>query len=321
MPAGCHLIDDDLSVCGVDYLIDYKMRLTTEIHMTIEEKLSLEIEKPIADALRIWADPIFSGRAHDLDMCFYALDGTNELKHHQFEVIDATQKSYTLTIPRQDYQHLAVVNTADNGNVSLSGSTNATTMRIEQREADTLPSHPTAIYTARLQMHMSDEPEGDLSFDVPLYMISSAVALVVIDSTETSHPELQSVTIGGTATGFNVLDSTFTYSHPSVIRAQKVTSQCYAAVTLPSADKPAAMRGKMKRAEDACWTICVHTRLTDGSITETVLDIKNPLQAGTLEIIKVYMHDDGTVEPSDVEVGVTVTLDWKQGSSQELITG
>ena len=276
MPAGCHLIDDDLSVCGVDYLIDYKMRLTTEIHMTIEEKLSLEIEKPIADALRIWADPIFS---------------------------------------------LAVVNTADNGNVSLSGSTNATTMRIEQREADTLPSHPTAIYTARLQMHMSDEPEGDLSFDVPLYMISSAVALVVIDSTETSHPELQSVTIGGTATGFNVLDSTFTYSHPSVIRAQKVTSQCYAAVTLPSADKPAAMRGKMKRAEDACWTICVHTRLTDGSITETVLDIKNPLQAGTLEIIKVYMHDDGTVEQSDVEVGVTVTLDWKQGSSQELITG
>ena len=79
--AGCRLIDDDLSVCGTesDYLINYQVRLVTEVHMAIDEKLSLDIEKPIADALKAWSDTIFSGNAHDLDMYFYSLDGTNEL--------------------------------------------------------------------------------------------------------------------------------------------------------------------------------------------------------------------------------------------------
>jgi len=117
--AGCHLIDDDLSVCGVDYLINYEMRLVTEVQTTIEEHLSSDIDEPVAETLRAWSEPYYSGHAHDLDMSFFSLAGTDELLEHKSDIINSNQKSYTLYIPRRDYRHLAVVNIADNENVSI----------------------------------------------------------------------------------------------------------------------------------------------------------------------------------------------------------
>ena len=322
--AGCRLIDDDLSVCGTetDYLVSYQVRLTTQINMTIDEKLSSEVEKPIAVALKKWSEPIFSGQAHDLDMRFYSLDGTDELKHHQYEIIDATQKSYTLTIPRQDYLHLAVVNMKDNKSVSLMGGQYASSMSVNQLDLDTLPSHSTAVYTARLPMHMTENE--NLSFDVHLYMVSCALALVVQDSTFLSTPVIEQVTISGTASGFNVKDSVYTFAWPSVIRSEKVTEQCYAAVVLPSRDSlPSSVPAKKSPADTdtGLWQLTAHTRRTDGTITETKLSFNTPLKAGTMEIIKVYLKDDGSLGTTDAEVGVTVTLDWKSGTTQELITG
>lgn len=322
--AGCRLIDDDLSVCGTetDYLVSYQVRLTTRINMTIDEKLSSEVEKPIAVALKKWSEPIFSGQAHDLDMRFYSLDGTDELKYHQYEIIDATQKSYTLTIPRQDYLHLAVVNMKDNKSVSLMGGQYASSMSISQLSSDTLPSHSTAVYTARLPMHMTENE--NLSFDVHLYMVSCALALVVQDSTFLSTPVIEQVTISGTASGFNVKDSVYSFATSSVIRSEKVTEQCYAAVAFPSRDSlPSSVPAKKSPADTdtGLWQLTAHTRRTDGTITETKLSFNTPLKAGTMEIIKVYLKDDGSLGTTDVEVGVTVTLDWKSGTTQELITG
>ena len=144
--AGCRLIDDDLTVCGVDALINYELRLVTEVQLQIEEKLSSDIDKPVADALKQWSAPYYSGSAHDLDMSFFSLDGTDELLEHKSDIINANQKSYTLFIPRKDYRHVAVVNIANNNNVSLQGGQYASSMRIVQRNADTLDSHNTAIY-------------------------------------------------------------------------------------------------------------------------------------------------------------------------------
>jgi len=322
--AGCRLIDDDLSVCGTetDYLVSYQVRLTTQINMTIDEKLSSEVEKPIAAALKKWSEPIFSGQAHDLDMRFYSLDGTDELKHRQYEIIDATRKSYTLTIPRQDYQHLAVVNMADNKNVYLMGGDNASTLRVAQKALDTLPSHRTAVYTARLPMHMKEDE--NMSFDVHLYMVSCAVALVVQDSTTTSNPVIEQFTLDGLASAFDVLDSVYTFTSPSVIRAEKVTDQCYAAVAFPSREPstPAASEKKKPAdTDDGLWHLTAHTRLSDGTITETKFSFPKPLRAGVMKIIKLYIKDDGSMGTTDAEVGVSVTLDWKSGTTQELITG
>ncbi len=323
--AGCSLIDDDLSVCGTDYLINYRMRLLTEVHTVIDEKLSSDIEKQVADTLKKWADPYFSGHAHDLDMSFYSLDGTDELIHHKFDIINASQKSYTLYIPRMNYQHLAVVNTFNNPSITIMGLQHSASLRLTQADKDTLPSHNTAVYTARLPMHIPDT--GNISFDVHLYMASAAVALVVTNETLTNLPTLKRVLLCGSATGFNVNDSIFTFDEPSVIEAEKVNDRCFAVVALASKDSTnitsAPARNNTDTEKDnSLWQLKVYTQSKDKSITESVLSVHYPLRAGTMEIIKVTLKEDGSVTPSSgSEIGASVTLDWKPGNEYITITG
>ena len=313
---GCSLINDDLSVCGADYYLYSEVKLVTDVDVVIDEKLNKVSEQPIADTLRKWLDPIFSGLAHDLDMNFYSVDERDTLRRQRSEIVDAKEKTYTLYIPRENYMHLALVNTADNDNVSVVGEKHSKTLRVEQRRVDTLAPHPTAVYTARLPMEM--KPEGNESFYVHLYMVSSAVALVV-DQSAFDNLNMK-VVLRGTATGFNVRDSLFTFDNPSVIRAEKLTDQCYATVSLPSpspAQSPVAPR-RMKQ-DNSYWQLRTYVTLPDNTITETVLTIDYPLLAGALEIIKVEVHDDGSVVPlENAHVGASVTLDWKEGSSHEV---
>lgn len=321
--AGCHLIDDDLSVCGADYLIHYRMNLVTEVNTTIDEKLSSDMEKPVADALKLWAEPYFMGHAHDLDMSFFSLDGTDELLEHKSDIIDASQKSYTLYIPRMDYQHLAVVNIKDNENASLMGGQYASSMCIAQREADTLPSHNTAIYTARLPMYMP-ENDSDLSFNVHLYMASCAVAIVQTNQSTTSL-RMARVLLSGTASRFSINDSLYTFNHTALIRAEKVLDNCYAMLSLPSRDSitgTSGMQARAKRADETLWQLKVYIPTADSKVTETILSFPYPLKAGTMEIIKIEAQEDGSaVVIGNPDVGASVTLDWKEGNEHDVTTG
>ena len=319
---GCSIIDDDLSVCGEDYTINFEMRLVTDMQMTINEELTLEIEESMALALKEWLGPILSGRAHDLNVNFYSLDERDMLRHHWDDVIDATQKSYTLNIPREDYMHLAVVNIAENSNVSLLGENHSATMRLEQRLGDTLETQPTAVYTAREVMLMAQDTTRE-KFDVHLYMLNNVVALV-IDTLGVAFPEMD-VVLSGTATGFNVLDSTFTFAHPSLLRATRLTDQCYAVVGWPSRDSVSAGPAQAKAAtaadETTYWEVRSYVKLPNGTTTETVFSFYEPLEAGALEIIRVNMAEDGSLEPIDddkYEMGASVTLDWKEGSEHNI---
>ena len=313
---GCSLIDDDLSVCGADYYLYYEVKLVTDVDMVIDEKLNKVSEQPIADTLRKWLDPIFSGVAKDLDMKFYSLDERDTLRRQKKDTINAKEKTYTLYIPRENYMHLALVNMDDNNNVSVVGDKHSKELKIEQRRADTLNSHPTAMFTARLPMEM--KPEGNESFHVHLYMVNSAVALVVDHSALTDLN--MRVVMNGAATGFSVRDSLFTFDNPTVIRAEKLTDQCYALVSLPSASpaqNPVALH-RMKQ-DNTYWQLRTYVTLPDNTITETILSVDYPLLAGALEIIKIEVHDDGSVVPlQNAHVGATVTLDWKDGGSHEI---
>lgn len=319
---GCCLIDDDLSACGEEYNLNYEMRLVTEIQLTIDEKLSAENDKPLADALKKWSEPLFSGHAKDLEMDFYSQDGRDELRYHLNEIVNGTQKTFTLTIPLEDYQHLAVVNIMDNPSVRLTGTQHAATMCIEQDTRDTIESHATSVYSARLPMMLSNLKQ-DTKFDVHLYMVSCAMALAVSDSSTHTHPVLKRVLVTGTANGFQVNDSTYIYSRPCVVRAHKVIDRCYAAVLFPSRDSLEVAklpeRPLSPMTDDSFWQIKAYTQLPDGKVTETVLTIQHPLRASTLEIVKVYMMDNGALVPEQAaEVGATVTLDWKEGNDYEI---
>ena len=59
----------------------------------------------------------------------------------------------------------------------------------------------------------------------------------------------------------------------------------------------------------------VYLTNSDGTVTETVLDIDEPLKAGELKIIKGSVDDEGAIRPYDSTVGVSVTLDWNSGGT------
>jgi hypothetical protein len=62
----------------------------------------------------------------------------------------------------------------------------------------------------------------------------------------------------------------------------------------------------------------VYLTKSDGKVTETVLDIEEPLKAGDLRIIKGELDDDGAVRPYNSTVGVSVTLDWNDAGHHDI---
>ena len=56
----------------------------------------------------------------------------------------------------------------------------------------------------------------------------------------------------------------------------------------------------------------------DGTVTETVLSIRQPLRAGQLKILKGWIGDDGDVRTHDHTVGVSVTLNWNDGGHHDI---
>jgi hypothetical protein len=54
----------------------------------------------------------------------------------------------------------------------------------------------------------------------------------------------------------------------------------------------------------------VYCHLDDGTVTETILGVKLPLQAGQLKVVKAAIQNDGACVPMAPWVGSLVTLDW-----------
>ena len=316
--SACSLIDDDLSVCGTDCYLSYDMRLDVNVEAVIEDKLSMVGDAPIADALRTWLAPTFSGFAHDLDMHFYSPDEEDALRQTRHEIVDATHATYTLYIPRADYMHVALVNTMDNENISVVGASHSATIALHQSNRDTLSSYNTAIYTARQSMLMSDTTTH--TYHVNLYMVNSAVALIV-DSDEKEMMDMK-VLVSGTASEFSVRDSVYSFTHPSLIRMNQINKRCYAVVTMPSPDAAsfsASARMPATGKGSHLWQLRAYTAMPDGTTTETLINVNSPLKAETLEIIRVKQMPDGSLQlVQNIEASVSVTLDWKDAGSHTI---
>ena len=312
----CSAIDDDLSDCPPDeeqFQMEYQLRLVTNMTTELETQLTTLTEIGVADALREHLKDIFSDRAHDIDLSFYDIEGSLNSLYHKSDIIDANQTSYTLTLPMRKYMHLAVANIADNNQVALEDEQHSNTSMLLQSEGNTLDSHNTGLFTARQPMEVL---EGvDQTFNVRLFMANSAVALVLNPK---GHAFTDLKVYGtGFASRFNISDSVYVFPAESpLIRAEKVETDnellCYCSVNFPSHD------AETKAAEEkTLWQLKVYTTNTDGSVTESVLDIKEALKAGNLKIIKGELDDQGAVRPYDSTIGISVMLDWHEGGSYD----
>ena len=326
--SSCNTIDDDLSDCGNDYQLDYELKLVTNMTTELSTELTTVTEVGVANALRNHLSDIFTDFAHDVDLSFYDTQKDSIRLQHDPHIMDDNQASYTLYLPMRQYMHLAVANVIDNPLVSLKNDDYCHTSCLKQTAgkpgvgADTISSHNTGIFTARLPMEVL---EGvDQSFNVHLYMVNCAASLVV-DTVGSGLRDLRVLTTGF-ATGFRIADSTYIYSNrPPVVQATSVPSTtagewAFCSVNFPSPEDPATRTVieteepfVSSSSENSLWEIQVYATLPDGSITETILYINDPLRAGQLKVLKAKANADGSMTPSDKRVGVSVILHWNSG--------
>lgn len=317
---GCSLVDEDMRDCEADTRLDYELRLVTNMTTELQTQLSLEADVEVAAALEsCWKD-VFTDRAHDVDLSFYDVAEPCERLHHEQHVMDASQTSYTLYIPVRRYMHLAVANLEGNGTLRLEDDLYSGTASLRQELADTLDSQSKGIFSARLPM---DIHEGEnQEFDVRLYMANSAAAIVL----DTLGSGVRDVRVfgAGFATEFNLADSVYHFPYTPVYRARKVEvgnapgePLCYTTVTFPSRSS----RESKAEASDALWQLRVYATLPDGTITESVVFVTSPLEAGKVKIIKGKIYGNGALVPEkgDPHVGVSVQMDWKPGTQHEVI--
>lgn len=332
LAAGCSLVDEDLSGCPDKLKVEYEMHLITNVQMEIGTALQLTADIPVAAALRNSLKDIFSDHAHDVDLSFYDVAAPMPILGHFTDIIDANQASYTLNIPAREYMHLAVANIKDNAQVALKDEAYCHSSHLVQKEGtgdpEIIHSHTTGVFTAR--QHMDILGNINQSYNVNLYMANCATALVV-DNTAEGTPvitDFKAYTTGF-ATSFNIVDSTYAFDSKPLIEADKIhvegnAESLYTTVQFPSKDTKTKVVIETpdpfdsEYADDALWEWIVYVTLQDGSVTESRLGFGKPLRAGQLRIIRVRICHDGSLSTDDTSVGVSVTLNWKEGGTHDV---
>ncbi len=331
-------IDEDLSECpvneGVEYEIDYELHLVTNVTTELETELSLAAEAEVQQELREYLQNIFTDYARDVNLSFYNPEEPKNRLQHFTENMNANQRTYTLTIPRRTYRHLGVANLQSNNIVTLNESEYSKTSRLRQVDEDSIGCHSTGLFSARLDMDIKADATEDQMFYVKLYMVNAAAALV-IDTTGVEISNMQAFSTGF-YDEFMVSDSIYTMNRDKrpIVRSDRLrlarnNKVAFCSVNMPSPETPASnARSRVvidteepfitgEQAE-SIWQYHVYVTLPDGSITKTELNMKKPLRAGQLKIIKCRLLGDGSLEPYDMTVGVSVTLDWHSAGEHNI---
>lgn len=328
--SGCSMIDEDLSKCDTtpdeqEYKIDYELQLVTNISTEIETQLSALSESAVAQALRDHLSGIFTDHAHDVDLSFYDTQGDSMRLYHDEHIMDASQASYILHLPKREYMHLAAANVLNNDQVDLAyGELCHRSLFSQLVRGDTIDSHTTGLFSARLPMAVL---EGvDQQFSVRLYMVNCAVALV-IDSNGLDTRGIR-VYSRGFATSFSLCDSLYSFGIADpLVRTSRIDPSsgskiAFCSVSFPSR-KPTATRTVIESTEpfitqagsQPLWEFVVFVTNADGTVTRTDLGIKEPVSAGQLKIIKARLLENGGLSPDVPDVAVSVALDWKEGQT------
>lgn len=331
--SGCsRLVDEDVSDCGKDLNLDYELQLVTNMRTEIKTVLDLQADLQVATVLENHLEEVFTDYAHDVDLSFYDTAGDEARLEHLDVVMDGSQSSYSLFIPARPYTHLCVANLEAEPFVSLEADGLCKTSRLVQHPAvkDTVSAHTTGIFTARTQMDI--QVGIDQHFDVSLYMVNAATALVLDMSDAPNLKDLR-VYLRGMADGFMLADSTYTFNSDPVIRTTLLpveagsTERCYVSTHFPSRDVDVPNTKMIididdpdgeKRSDVVLWYWEVYATLSDGTTTKSVLGCYNPLHAAQLKVVKGVVHQDGSTETTDKTMGVSVTLNWESGTEQDI---
>lgn len=298
-------INEDMSKCGKDYKIKYNLRLNTQIHTLIDIDLNTTEERHIANRLKQELGTVFTDHALDNDLSFFI---GKVLYRHEANIMNANSVSYTIYLPRNDYQNLSLANTGSARNVKITGANDCKALALEQEQKDTINSHNIGLFTSRLSI---DENDFEHDLQTTLYMANSS-AVVVIDQSKVQPTELWGF-VEGMATQFQVNDSTYSSSLNTMVRAKRI-NQDFITNSIPTHDALYTVCFPSIKPE---WRYHVIAKVND-KYTETIFTMNEPLKAGKLKIIKTRLKEDGSLSTSNTAVGVSVKLDWKPGGSHDI---
>lgn len=298
-------IDEDMSKCGKDYKIKYNLRLNTQIHTLIDIDLNTTEERHIANRLKQELGTVFTDHALDNDLSFFI---GKVLYRHEANIMNANSVSYTIYLPRNDYQNLSLANTGSARNVKITGANDCKALALEQEQKDTINSHNIGLFTSRLSI---DENDFEHDLQTTLYMANSS-AVVVIDQSKVQPTELWGF-VEGMATQFQVNDSTYSSSLNTMVRAKRI-NQDFITNSIPTHDALYTVCFPSIKPE---WRYHVIAKVND-KYTETIFTMNEPLKDGKLKIIKTRLKEDGSLSTSNTAVGVSVKLDWKPGGSHDI---
>ena len=165
-------IDEDMSDCGKEYKIQYNLRLNTQINTVIDVDLNLIEEQEIAARLKQALSKVFTDHAHDNDLSFFVGE---ELSHHETNKMGANSVSYTIYLPRNNYQNLSLANTGSADNVKIINANSCRSLALRQEAKDTINSHNIGLFTSRLAI---DENDFEHDLQTTLYMANSSAVVV-----------------------------------------------------------------------------------------------------------------------------------------------
>ena len=319
--AACTLIDDDLSVCGKQVLINYQLQLHTELSVQLQAELATEPELPVRRALERWLAPIFVDTDIDVDLRFYSAE-QDELEVHRTDTLRDRHTSFTVILPKENYMHLAVANVHSSTNIELLDDEHSSTLHLSLPDEPEHHSLEAGIFSSRLPIEVSDTMQ---ELHVMMYMINSAVVLVM-DTTACSELAAIDGYVSGAANGFAVYDSIYDYSASRAVRMDRVpmaetaTSVSRRARTTDNVPYACVAAAVMPTQDSTAWHITLTSTLSGNRHTSTTLTIDEPLQAGSLRLFKLAMGEDGGLTPvsDNTEVGATVELDWKKGDDHDI---
>lgn len=305
-------IDEDLSDCGVDFAIDYRMQLSASLRMSLDEQLTTPAEQELGEVLKSNLAHVLTDRAQVMDLSFFHTDGGNVAKHLEAEP-DANTLAITVYMNKGEYHNIALAATGKVGQVDINGASSYETISLQQVAGDTIDSHEAALYMGHLDMSVGNESGN---YYVPLYMQNSVPVLVVNAGKSQAKPLVAYTS--GMASGFQCADSVFLYDHQTVIRTCRVETDALTAfysVCFPSADRLEKRETSVTEdAAESLWEMELYVRTPDGKTVKNTLYVKDPLRAGEIQVIKVNLNDKGEAVAENPEVGISVELDWNNGN-------
>lgn len=353
---GCALIDDDLSVCGTDFKLEIQMQLITNLDLELETTLSAETDVYTRTVLHNYFSHIFTDHAHDISIGFYnttddelvyAIHDTIDASQSTYTFFLPKNNYYAIALANLDGNEVVTQTDETNSRLAKLETPSSDTLPSQQTGLFTASLETyvqdTADQKIDIVLHMANcafalviDTNVVHIEDIRGILCGMGDGLVLRDSLFTHNkpkttrmeriePEANAAAgrrnYGTTesryygSTGLRNDGTTelrkdgTTELRTSAPQEEADTARycLFGCVSFPSPDE--ANLGTYYQAK-------VYVDKSDGTTTETVLSMYEPLHAGQLKIVKLDLQSDGSVVPvGTTDVGASVTLNWQEGNT------